>query len=128
MEWVFKALILSLTAGLFSLVLERIEPGIAMLIGVMATVLVIVFSAQVLQPVLRFLEEANRVCSLSGIYTQPLLKCTAIALITRFGTALCKDAKQTGAAAALGFLGTAAAIWTCLPLMEAFLSMLESVL
>lgn len=128
MEWLFRAIILCLSAVLFASVLERTEPAIALLLGVLATVLVVLLSGEVLEPILRFLKELNRACGLSGVYTQPLIKCLAVSLMTRLGTALCRDAKHTGSAAALEFLGAAAALWTCLPLMEAFLSMLQSVL
>lgn len=128
MEWIFRAIILCLTAALFAAVLERTEPTIALLLCILATVLVVLLSGTVLEPILHFLEELNCACGLSGIYTKPLIKCLSVSLMTRLGSALCRDAKHTGSAAALEFLGSAAAVWTCLPLMEAFLSMLQGLL
>lgn len=128
MEWVFKAIVFCLTAGLFAVVLERTVPEFALLVGVLTAVLVLILSARFLEAVFQFLEELKSVCGLSGVYTQPILKCLALALMTKIGTSLCRDSKQSGAAAALEFLGAAAALWICIPLLEAFLSMLEEIL
>lgn len=128
MEWLFKAIIICLAGALFSTLLDRFEPAFSLLLGILATATVILLSGSVLEPILRFMDELNNVCGLSGVYTQPLIKCLAVSLMTRLGTSLCRDAKQNGPAAALEFLGTAAAIWTCLPLMEAFISMLQEAL
>lgn len=116
------------TAGILAIVLERDVPGLSLMLGLSATVMVLLLTAAVLDPIMDFLTQLIEVCELSGVYTKPILKCLAIALITKFGASLCKDAKQGGAAAALEFSGAAAAVWTCLPLMQAFLSMLEDLL
>lgn len=128
MEWVFRAVILCLTAGLLAAVLDRSAPSVSLLLGLAATAMVLLLSVAFLEPILRFLTRVNDVCELSGVYTRPMLKCLAIALITKIGAALCRDAKQGGAASALEFAGAAAAVWTCLPLLEAFFAMAEELL
>lgn len=128
MEWLFKALLLALAAGLLAVTLEKIVPGIALLLSISVSVLILLLAAALLDPILSFLRELSIACGVSGIYTAPLLKCLCIALITRFGVSLSKDANQSGAASALELAGSVAAVWTILPLLKAFLSMLEELL
>lgn len=128
MEWIFRAIIICLAAALFAAAMDRAEPAFSLLLGVSAAAAVLLLSGNLLEPLLQFLDKLKTACGVSGVYTQPLIRCMAVSLMTRMGAALCKDAKQNGSAAALEFLGTAAAIWTCLPLLEAFLSMLQEVL
>ena len=57
-----------------------------------------------------------------------MLKTVAIALVTRIGTSLCKDAESDTAAALLEIGGTCCAFLAALPLMEMVLEMLEQML
>ena len=128
MEWVCKALLLGLTAGLLALTMEKTVPVMSLLLGVAASVMILTLGITLMDPILSFVTRLHLVLGASGVYTAPLLKCFAIAVMTRLGSSLCRDAKQSGAAAALEITGAAAAVWSALPLMEAFLSMLEALL
>ena len=66
--------------------------------------------------------------ALPGEVFQPMLKTVAIALVTRIGTSLCKDAESDTAAALLEIGGTCCAFLAALPLMEMVLEMLEQML
>ena len=128
MEWIFKLTVAAVISGLLAMALERSAPGMGLLLSVSVTVMLLLAAAAILEPILSFLRKLEQVCGVSSVYSAPMVKCLCIALLTRFGVSLCKDAGQAGMASALETGGSLAALWTALPLFEAFLSMLEKLL
>lgn len=128
MAWVFKALIVAISAGVLTLTTEKTVPSISLAIEVCACAVILMLAVSLLGPVLSFVSKLAEVLGASGVVFTPLLKCFGAAVITRIGASLCRDAKQSGAASALEFTGAVAAVWSALPLLEAFLSMLQSLL
>ena len=51
-----------------------------------------------------------------------------ILLVSRLGVSFCKDAGRGGMASMLELSGILASAWTAIPLLEAFLSMLEEMI
>lgn len=125
MELLCKALTIALVASLFSLVIEKNEPGIAMVLGLAAVICILALGTSLLAPTLSFLDRIRSAGNGSGMYFSPMLKCFAAAFVTKIGSAVCKDAKQNAAASAVEVIGALAAFSAALPLLEAFLSMLE---
>ena len=78
--------------------------------------------------ILSFFRVLMELSALPGEVFQPMLKTVAIALVTRIGTSLCKDAESDTAAALLEIGGTCCAFLAALPLMEMVLEMLEQML
>ena len=128
MGWLIKALVLAVAVGSLSLVIEKTTPAISLLTEIAACVMLLLLAATLLDPVLDFAARMGQAMQVSGIYAKPLLKCCAIALVTKTGASLCRDAKQSGAASALELTGAAGAVWSSLPLLEALLAMLERLL
>lgn len=95
------------------------------MLGFAAVVCVLFLSVRLLDPVIAFLSRLRSADSASGQYYSPLLKCLAAAVITKLGSAVCKDAGQNAASAVIEFIGTLVALSASLPLLEAFFSMLE---
>ena len=78
--------------------------------------------------ILSFFRVLMELSALPGEVFQPMLKTVAIALVTRIGTSLCKDAESDTAAALLEIGGTCCACLAALPLMEMVLEMLGQML
>ena len=54
----------------------------------------------------------------------PIVKCLAIAIVTRFATDLCRDASQNALASAVEMAGTACAMTAVLPLLLSVMKMI----
>ena len=128
MELVTKAILLALIAGLASAALQKPASSFPLLLGVAVTVLILLLSAELFSPIRCFLNHAKLMFQTSGIYVTPMLKCLAIGVLERLGTALCKDSGQASAGEAISLIGTAAAFYAALPLLEELLSLLERLL
>ncbi len=128
MDLLLKGLAVALIAGLISLTLERTEPSFSMLIGVVSVLCILLIGIALLEPLRSFLDRLLRFGGASGVYTTPLVKCLCAAVVTRFGAALCRDAKQSGPASAVELIGTMAMLCAALPLFEMLLSTLEGMI
>ena len=75
-----------------------------------------------------FLEEAAGWGDLPLQLFTPLVKTVGIALVSRTGSDLCRDAGESAVASVLETAGAAAAIWVSLPLFQAAWELLRSLL
>ena len=55
----------------------------------------------------------------------PIIKCVGIAVLTKLVCNLCKDAGQNGTSSAVEYLGSAAMVYTAMPLLGTLLKTLE---
>lgn len=123
-----KAILLALTAGLAASALQKSAPAFPLLLGLCAGTGILLLTMTLASPIVSFLRRAGETIGLSGVYLTPMWKCLAIALLERFGTALCKDAGQASAAEAIRLASATSALYAALPLLEEFLSLLEKLL
>ena len=120
MEMITKSALVCLLCAVFALTLKKTVPDLAFGIQTAGVVLVAVVAFRVLTPIYDFLKECARIFCASGVYVAPVLKASLIGVLTCIGSALCKDAGQSGLASSLELLGCAAAVYTALPLLELF--------
>ncbi len=128
MELVTKAILLALAAGLASAALQKSAPAFPLLLGIAVSVLILLLSASLLEPIRAFLEHARQLFQVSGVYAGLMLKCLAIGVLERIGTALCKENGQAAAGEAISLVSAAAALYAAIPLLEQLLSLLERLL
>ena len=90
----------------------------------MAAVGILGASLRLLGEVRELREQVASILGSSDTLTVPVLKCLAIALVTKISVDLCRDASQTATASALEFAGTICAMSTVMPLLISVLKML----
>ena len=128
MDWIIRLTAAAVLSGLLAVLLEKTVPVNALLVTVSAALLIIMASVSFLEPILNLIRKLESVYDVSGVYSLPMIKCLLISLIAHFGAMVCKDAGQAALASSLETAGTIAAVWIVLPLLEAFLSMLEELI
>ena len=128
MDWIIKLTVIALISGLLVVIIQKSAPANALLITIASAVMIALASVSFLEPILSFVRKLVKDCEISGVYTGTMIKCLLIAIVTRLGASLCKDAGQSGMASMLDFSGTIISVWIALPLFEAFLSMLEELM
>ena len=120
MDIVFKsAMILLLTAVIASSV-KKAVPSMAIVLQIAGVALVLLLGVRLLQPILDFTTETASVLGSSGIYVKPIMKAAVIGATTAVGGSICKDAGHASAETALEIIGTAAVLYTALPVMQLF--------
>ncbi len=128
MELTLKIAAAAVAGALCAVTLRKQSPEIALVLGLTAGMLVLSWAVGLLQEAAEFLTELAELAGVSTELLVPLAKTAGIALVTHLGGSLCKDAGESGIAAALEFAGGAAAICAALPLMRAVLEGLKALM
>ncbi len=128
MELALKITAAAVAGALCAVSIRKQSPEIALVLGLAAGALVLSWAVGLLQDAAAFLTELAELAGISTGLLIPLIKTAGIALVTHLGGSLCKDAGESGIAAALEFAGAAAAICSALPLMRAVLESLKALM
>ena len=125
-----KSFFRNLVAAVVALaaLLKKTSPDTALLLALAVCVVVLTALARGLEEVITFLRELLDWGGLSVELFVPLLKTVAIALISRVGGALCRDAGEGAMASLVEIAGAFAAILVSLPLFRAAWRMLEGLM
>ena len=117
-----------LVGALLAALLKKTSPDTALLLALAVCVAVLAALAKGLEEVTDFLRELLDWGGLSAELFTPLLKTVAIALVSRTGGALCRDAGEGAMAGLVEMAGAFAALLVSLPLFRAAWQMLEGLL
>ena len=80
------------------------------------------------EPVVSFLSELRQLAGLEPALLQPLLRTVGIGLLTQLTASVCADAGESTVARLIELCGSVLGIYTALPLLEAVLSLLRTML
>ncbi len=117
-----------LVGALLAALLKKTSPDTALLLALAVCIAVLSALGRGLEEVTSFLQELLEWGGLSTELFVPLLKTVGIALISRTGGALCRDAGEGAMAGLVEMAGAFAAILVALPLFRAAWQMLEGLL
>ena len=102
------------------------EYGIVLTILVCCMVLVIAFTY--LDPVLKFLQELERLADLETEMLLTLLKVVGIALLGEMSALICNDAGNSSLGKTLQILGSAVILWIAIPIFRSLINLLQRIL
>lgn len=128
MEFYFKIVVFSVLTGVFSLIVKKHSPEISFLISV-AVVLVCCTTANGIVSQLKTHIQSYKIFSYfpQDIFL-PLLKCTAISVITQISVSLCKDAGQSALASGIEFTGSIALVLCMMPLLDMLFQLIGGII
>jgi stage III sporulation protein AD len=125
MEALTRAAALCLTGALLAALLKKRTPELAMLVAVAVCGVGVTILLGTLREVRAFLQQMLEWGGLAPELFVPLVKTLAIALISRLGADLCRDAGQSAMASVVEAVGAFAAVAVALPLFAAVWDMLR---
>ena len=128
MEEVIRFAAAALLATAVCLLLRRFNPELQVPMGAVVCVFVLGSTVALLRPVRELLAEAEVLSGLGGAYFLPVGKCVVIGILSKGAADLCRDGGQSAMAGAVELGGTAAALYTALPLLTTLLGLLEKLL
>lgn len=128
MELLMKAAVLAIVSACLTLVVRKTSPELALLLSLAACLALVYLLVQLLTPVLEFIESLRQTAGLSEAVLAPLLKTVAIGLVAKIAATVCADAGQSAAGGFVELCGTVAALYTALPLLQAVLDLLQTLM
>ena len=124
MELLIKASAVGIAAGLICLVIKKSNPELSAVLGAAAAVS-ICFAAVSFTAHLRELAELIKSMTSSGeLFIAPVMKCAAIAIVTKLASELCRDSSQSAVASSVELAGSICALSVAMPLI---ISMLKTI-
>lgn len=123
-----KIIAICLIGAVLTLLLEKSHPELAILLALSVCAGLLLFGLSRLGTVLSALKQLAQAGGLSSDLLQPLVKTVGIALMTRTGAELCRDAKQGAMASVVEMAGAFCAIIVSLPLLGAVWELLRGML
>lgn len=105
-------------------VVKKQAPDMALVVTLCAVALILSAAASVLEPVRELMDALGEQAGLSAAVLAPVVKTVGIALLTRVCAELCRDANESGIAAAVEIAGGGCALLVCLPLFHAVLELI----
>lgn len=128
MELLFKAAAAALTAAAVGLLIKNRNPELSLLLGAGTAALILIASAGFLKGLRELADTVKTIAGSSEALIAPVLKCVAIAIVTRIAAELCRDASQAAAASAVELAGTVCAMSAAMPLLMSVLRMIGGML
>lgn len=105
-------------------VVRKQTPELALIVTLVTVALILGTAIETLTPVRELIETLGERSGLSAAVLAPVVKTVGIALLTRVCAELCRDANESGIAAAVEIAGGVCALLVCLPLFEAVLKLI----
>ena len=101
---------------------------ISLVLSMTVCAMVLMAAATYLQPVMDFIKRLQALGQMDSRYGQILLKSVGIGLVSELAVLICNDAGNSALGKALQIAATVVVLWISLPLMEALLDLIESIM
>jgi len=123
-----KVTAVTITAAVFSLVIRKNNPEMALILGLMTAVLCVWGLIDLLGALTDKIRQWQLGTLMAQDFFSPLLKCLGISVVSQLGVGACKDAGQSAAGTGLELCGSVAAAWCLLPLVDRLFGLIEDML
>lgn len=114
----------AVAGALCAAVVKKQVPDLALVVTLCAVTLILLAAVTALEPVRELMDALGEQAGLSAAVLAPVVKTVGIALLTRVCAELCRDAGESGIAAAVEIAGGGCALLVCLPLFHGVLELI----
>ena len=128
MELAVKCAALAIFSALVSLMIRRMNPELSFALAAATVVTLLLASASLLEKTISSFREAEKIFADTTMQMRPMLKCLGIAIASRFGSDLCRDASQSALAAAVEMVGSLCAAAVAMPVILSLMTTIGGML
>ncbi len=128
MELAIKTAVLGISAAIFSLIIKKHSPEIALLLTIAAAISISLAGLLSINAITSIWSGFIGSSGISMAVIMPVGKCVALGLITKLCSDLCRDAGSSSIASAVELTGCISALVVASPLISMLLEMLEGML
>ena len=123
-----KCAALAVFSSLATLLVRRVNPEISFVLSAVTVTVLLLACGGVMDELLRALRETQLIFGTSAAELRPMLKCLGIAMASRFGADLCRDASQSALAAAVETAGSLCAAAVAMPVILSLMTTIGGML
>lgn len=113
---------------IIAIIIKQYKPEFAIYVAIIAGVIIILMVINKLFAIVKLLTTLSQKSGINGTYLSILLKITGIAILTEFGTSICKDAGEQAIANKVEFGGKIIIISISVPIITALLEVLLQIM
>lgn len=124
----FKAAAAALISSILTLVLNKQEKDMGLMVTMAACSMGMVILASYLEPVLDFFRQLQAVGDLNGDMLSTLLKAVGIGLVAEIAGLVCTDAGNASLGKTMQLLGAAVILWLSIPVFQMLLDLMTQIL
>ena len=124
MDTIIKCAALAFSCSAICLLIKRTNPELSLALSAAAAVMTALAALRMGECVSELTATVRTLIGTSNIGIAPMLKCVAIAAVTKITGELCKDASQSAVAASVELAGTMCAIAVSMPLVISMLKLI----
>ena len=128
MDTMFRVAALCLICAVLAVLVKKNSPEMGLLLAIAICVVVLTALSSTLREIRAFLQQMVNWGGVSADIFSPLIKTLGIAIISRTGSDLCRDAGQNAMASLVEMAGAFGAVLVALPLFTAVWEMLQTIL
>ena len=123
-----KCTALAVFSAVTILLIRRVNPEMSLLISAATAIVILLSCAALLRELTDSMKSMAQIFGSQLVETRPILKCLAIAAISRLGADLCRDASQAALASAVELAGTLCAVAVSMPMIFTMLTTIGGLL
>lgn len=123
-----KCTALAVFSAVTILLIRRVNPEISLLISAATAIVILLSCAALLRELTDSMKSMAQIFGSQLVETRPILKCLAIAAVSRLGADLCRDASQSALAAAVETAGSLCAAAVAMPAILALMTTIGGML
>ncbi len=124
MELLIKASAVGIAAGMICLVIKKSNPELSAVLGAAAAVAICFAAVSFAAPLEELASLIKSMTSSGELFIAPVMKCAAIAIVTKLASELCRDSSQSAVASSVELAGSICALSVAMPLI---ISMLKTI-
>ena len=128
MDMLWKGLGVCLLTCILMLSVGKQDRDVSVLLGIAGCVGAAFIAMRYLEPVVGFLHRLGEIGSLDSGHMAVVIKAVGVGIITELASVVCSGAGNDGLGKTVQLLGTSVIIWLSIPVFEALLDLISSVL
>lgn len=127
MKSFLQVTVIGLVTVVFTNLLRKNSKDLSVLLSLAACCVIAVMVAELVRPILSFLEKIRGFSKLDKALTEPVFKTVGIGILTQISANVCADAGESAISKLIELCGGILALYISLPLLESVLDMLQTI-
>ena len=123
-----KCAALAVFSALVILMIRRMNPELSFALSAVTVIVLLLSCGGIMDELLRSLRQAQQIFGSSAAEILPMLKCLGIAVTSKAGADLCRDASQSALASALETAGSLCAAAVAMPMILSLMTTIGGML